>query len=121
MPSSTVRSNNAVTASLPSWTNFTSPSVNCCAVKLVTGEPAIWMDRFDERLLIAILTSVRLSSASETTISDEVRVSVAPSSTNIELPNSVGGSLTASKVTSRVAVVEAGVGVSSSETVISSV
>ena len=79
------------------------------------------MDRVEERLLIAILTSERLSSASVMKISLVVSVNVAPSSMNIELEDRIGGSLTASKVTSRVVVVEAGVGVSSSATVISSV
>ena len=79
------------------------------------------MDRVEERLLIAILTSERLSSASVMKISLVVSVNVAPSSMNIELEDRIGGSLTASKVTSRVVVVVAGVGVSSSATVISSV
>ena len=79
------------------------------------------MDRAEERLLIAILTSERLSSASVMKISVVVSVMVSPSSMKSELPDKMGGSLIASKVTSRVVVVEAGVGVSSSSTVISSV
>ena len=79
------------------------------------------MDRAEERLLIAILTSERLSSASVMKISEVVSVMVSPSSMKSELLDKIGGSLIASKVTSRVVVVEAGVGVSSSSTVISSV
>ena len=58
------------------------------------------MDRVEERLLIAILTSLRLSSASVMKISEVVSLIVCPSSIKRELPDKMGGSLTASKVTS---------------------